>query len=128
MDHIAHLRDQFKSMKTFEQSYDYMYIYIIKLAQYFWGEDYKIKLAQYLRRRLLNFVNYFCKYRYHLSLEKGVALQYEYLKSSSPKDAFLPSLVEIGSLVLEKKISKIRQCIFTISYLSSLGKTAEHII
>ena len=57
-----------------------------------------------------------------------MALQYEYLKSSSPKDAFLPSLVEIGSLVLEKKISKIRQCIFTISYLSSLGKTAEHII
>ena len=27
MVHIAHLRDQFKSMKTFEQSYDYMYIY-----------------------------------------------------------------------------------------------------
>ena len=30
-------------------------------------------------------------------------------------------------LVLEKKISKIRQCIFTISYLSSLGTTGEHI-
>ena len=28
MGHIAHLSNQFKSMNTFEQSYDYMYIYI----------------------------------------------------------------------------------------------------
>ena len=25
MDHIAHLKNQFKSMNTFEQSFDYMY-------------------------------------------------------------------------------------------------------
>ena len=25
MGHIAHLRNQFKSMNTFEQSYDYIY-------------------------------------------------------------------------------------------------------
>ena len=34
----------------------------------------------------------------------------------------MPSLVEIGPVVLEKKISLFRQCIFTISLLSLLGK------
>ena len=34
----------------------------------------------------------------------------------------MPSLVEIGSVVLEKKIFKFRQCIFAISLLSLLGK------
>ena len=37
------------------------------------------------------------------------------LESSSPKDAFVPSLVEIGPVVFEKKIFKLRQCIFVIS-------------
>ena len=31
-------------------------------------------------------------------------------------------LVDIGLMVLEKKVFKFRQCIFTISYLSPLGK------
>ena len=35
---------------------------------------------------------------------------------------FVPSLVEIGLVVLEKKILKMRQCIFAISLLSPLGK------
>ena len=35
---------------------------------------------------------------------------------------FAPSLVEIGSVVLEKKIFEFRQCIFTISLLSPLGE------
>ena len=35
---------------------------------------------------------------------------------------FVPSLVEIGSVVLEKKILKFCQCIFAISQLSPLGK------
>ena len=35
---------------------------------------------------------------------------------------FVPSLVEIGSVVLEKKIFKFCQCIFAISLLSPLGK------
>ena len=35
---------------------------------------------------------------------------------------FVPSLVEIGSVVLEKKIFKFCQCIFAISQLSPLGK------
>ena len=36
-------------------------------------------------------------------------------------DCFVPSLVEIGQVVLEN-IFKFRQCIFAISYLSPLGK------
>ena len=35
---------------------------------------------------------------------------------------FVPSLVEIGSVVLEKKIFEFRQCIFAISLLSPLGE------
>ena len=35
---------------------------------------------------------------------------------------FVPSLVEIGLVVLEKKIFKFCQCIFAISQLSPLGK------
>ena len=34
----------------------------------------------------------------------------------------MPSLVEIGSVVLEKKIFEFRQCICAISLLSPLGK------
>ena len=34
----------------------------------------------------------------------------------------MPSLVEIGPVVVEKKIFKFRQCIFAISKLSSLGE------
>ena len=64
MGQIAHLRNQFNSMNTFAQSFDHMYIYIIKLAQKLW------------RRRFLNFVNIFLKFCYYLLLEKGVAIQY----------------------------------------------------
>ena len=34
----------------------------------------------------------------------------------------MPSLVEIGSVVLEKKIFKVHQCIFTLSYYLPLEK------
>ena len=47
-------------------------------------------------------------YMYHLLLMKG--------------KAFLPSLVEIDSIVLEKTVFKSCQCIFDISVLSSLGE------
>jgi hypothetical protein len=35
---------------------------------------------------------------------------------------FVPSLIEFSQLVLEKKILKIFQCIFTLSLLSLLGE------
>ena len=78
----------------------------LKLAQWFW------------RRRFLNLVNVFSLFRNYLPFEKGLALNLNKLESPSPKDAlikFVPSLVKIGPVVLEKKILKILQCIFTIS-------------
>ena len=55
-------------------------------------------------------------------LGKGGALHLNKLEYPSPKDALCPSLVENGSVVLDKTILKFHQCIFTISELSSLGK------
>ena len=45
-------------------------------------------------------------------LEKGVALHLNKLESPSPKEALCKNLVEIGPVVLEKKIFKFHQCIF----------------
>ena len=38
---------------------------------------------------------------------------------------FVPSLVEIVHVVPEKKVFECRQCIFTISFLSPLGKVED---
>ena len=63
----------------------------------------------------------FHQFRYYLPLEKDVALHLKKFESLLPKRCFVPSLVEIGSVVLEKKISKFRHCIFVI--ISSWKKT-----
>ena len=52
---------------------------------------------------LISSNNVFSQFRNYLPLEKGRALQLNKLESPSPKDA-LCSLVEIGPVVLEKKI------------------------
>jgi hypothetical protein len=45
------------------------------------------------------------------------------LEFPSPKDNLIvPSLIEIGLLVLEEKLSKKFQCIFTLPLLSPLGE------
>ena len=44
------------------------------------------------------------------------------LESPSSKRCFVPSLVEIGPVVLQKTIFIFRQCLFFISPLSPLGK------
>ena len=54
-------------------------------------------------------------------MEKGGALDLNKLESTSPKNGF-PSLVEIGSVVLEQKIFNLLQYIFTLLLLSPLGK------
>ena len=38
------------------------------------------------------------------------------------QECFVPSFVEIGPVVLERKFFKFRQCIFAISLLSPFGK------
>ena len=82
----------------------------LKMAKWFW------------RRTILNFVNVFWLLRNYLPLEKGGALYWNKLESPSHKGCFVPSLVEIGSVVLEKKIFKFHPCIFTISLVSPLGE------
>ena len=48
-----------------------------------------------------------------LEKERGPSLEYSWI--SFTKECFVWSLVEIGSVVLENKIFKVRQCIFAIS-------------
>ena len=63
---------------------------LVKLARWFW------------RRRFLNFVNVLSLFSNYLPLEKVRALHSNKIESPLPKDRFLPSLVENGSVVLEK--------------------------
>ena len=63
-----------------------------------------LRLVQWSRRRrFLNFVNVFSLFRNYLPLEKGRALHLNNL-NPLPQGCFVPNLVEIGPVVLEKKI------------------------
>ena len=83
--------------------------------------DDGLKLAQWFWRRFLNFVNVFC-YFVIISLWKRVGPVIWQTWIFITQGFFVPISVEIGSVVLENKISKFCQCIFTFSYLSSLEK------
>ena len=69
------------------------------------------------------YFRYLCNY---LSLEKGGALYLNNLESPFTQGHFMPSLVEIGPVVLEKKIFKRCQFIFSISQLSHLWERSGH--
>ena len=77
----------------------------LKLAQWFW------------RGEFFYFVNVFLLFCNYLPLEKGGVLHLNKLESPSPKDALW--LVEIGPVVLEKKIYKFCQCIFAIWFVKN---------
>ena len=66
-----------------------------------------LKIAQWFWRRFLNFVNVFLLFHnyMYLPLEKDVALHLNKLDSPSPQGSFVSSLVEIGTVVLKKKLS-----------------------
>ena len=72
-----------------------------------------LKSAQwFLRKIFLNFVHVFSLFRNYLPLEKCIALHLNNLNLiSSTRGCFVFSLVEIGTVVLEKRIFKFRQCI-----------------
>ena len=55
-------------------------------------------------------------------LGKGQGIQFRQTWIPITKGYFMPSLVEIGPVVLEKKIFNFHQCIFAISLLSPYGK------
>ena len=71
----------------------------------------------------LNFVNLFLLFLNYLPLEKGGGgPSFEQTWIPFTQGCFVPTLVEIGPVVLEKKTFKYFQHIFTFSLLSSLGK------
>ena len=86
MGHIAHLRNQFKSINT--------YHYIIR----WWGGKKKTEL------------------------NGSSVLHLNKIFNPLTQRYFVPCLVEICPGVLEKKILKFRQSIFSISYISPLEK------
>ena len=62
----------------------------LKLAQWFW------------RRRCFNFVNVFSLFRNYLSLKKGRGPSFDKTLIRFTQGCFVPSLVEIGPVVLER--------------------------
>ena len=68
----------------------------LKLAQWFW------------KRRLLNFVQIFLLFRIYLPLEREWAFIWTSINSFYPRMLF-SSLVEIGPVVLEKKMKKLKK-------------------
>ena len=81
MGHIAHLRNQFKSMNTFEP---------VQINEYIWPKDdfgqVWLKLAQWFWIRVFKFVNVFSEFPNYFPLEKGGPLHSNKLVSPSPKD------------------------------------------
>ena len=90
MGYILNLRKTFKSINA--NDYIKTLIRISVLCQ-IW-----LKLVQWFWKRFLNFVNVFSLLRYHLHLEKGMALHLNKLESPLPKGAYVPSLVEVGPI------------------------------
>ena len=88
----------------------------LKLAQWFW------------RRRFLNFVNAFSLFLNYVPLEKCGALYLNRLESPFPRRCIVPSLVEIGSVVLERKIFLISSMYFRYFAIISPWKRAEPFI
>ena len=59
-----------------------------------------------LERKILNVVNLFLLFPNYLTFRKSVALHLNKLESPYHSDDFVPSLLEIGPVVLERKIFK----------------------
>ena len=76
-----------------------------------------------LEEKILNFVNEFSLFRYYLPLEKERGLHLNKIDFPLPKD-FVPNLVEISQVVLEKKIFKISLIYFRYFVIISPFKRA----
>ena len=130
MGHIAHLRKQFKSINT----YDYNITLITRRKNPFIPKTYillfrhhlplekgevihlnkldspwvvRFKLAQrFWRRKFFKLIDVFSLFRNYLPWKRTGPI-------ISPKECFVPNLVEIGPVLLEK-ILKCCHCIFAI--------------
>ena len=71
-----------------------------------------------MEEEFLNFVNVFLLICYYLPLEKGLVPSFEQTWIPFTKECFVPSFVEIGPVVLEKKILKFCEwfSLFSIIY------------
>ena len=78
-------------------------------------------ITWFLRRRFLNFVSIFSKFRYYLLEKKCMALRLNKLKFPLPKDALYRVWLKLVRLFLRRRFLKFRQCILAI-LLSPLGK------
>ena len=146
MGHIAHLRKQFKSINT----YDYIItmikrrnknIIILMRIKWFFFEQRALNpihprilcakfgwdwLSGSREEDFLNFVNVFSLFRNYLPLEKDGALHLNELANLNPftQGCFVPSLVEIGPVVLEKKDFLISSMYFQYFIIFSQWKRA----
>ena len=132
------MRNQFKPINTFAQSYDY----IITLI---WRGNKRSFLSDNGMFLIYKTLNPLCQRMLCWNWLGGSgegyfisSMNFCYFVITSPwkrtwsfiwinwipftQGWLLPSLVEIGPVVLEKKIFKFVQCIFAISYLSPLEK------
>ena len=79
----------------------------LKLVKWFWIRDF------------LNFVNVFSLFRNFLPTEKGRGPSFEQTSISFTQGCIVPSLVEICSVVLEKKIflNFVNVCLLFLNYI-----------
>ena len=80
----------------------------LKSAQWF-------SVSGLCRRRLLNFLDVFSHFRNYLPLKRDEGPSFKQTYIPFTQECFVPSLIEIRPVVLEKKNFKFLSCILAIS-------------
>ena len=136
MGHIAHLRNHFKSINTFQQSYGYIItlIWSRKKPHYFLLKNWMLYICKTMSplhpRSLVEIgsVDYYFSLMYFhyfvikTSLWKGSGPSFEQTWISFTQECFVPSLVVIEPVVLEKKISKFHHVFSPFCIYLPFGK------
>ena len=101
MSHMVYPRNQFKSMNTFEQSYDYINI-LYKRSMghiaYLWKQFKSIKTYNHIKMLITR------RKKILFTLWQFTGSSFEQTWIPIIQGCFVPSLVEISPAVLEKKI------------------------
>ena len=75
-----------------------------------------------LKKKIFKWPHHIFEFLWLSPLWRGPGPLFEQFRIPFTQGSFMPSLIEIGLLVLEKKIFKNFQCIFTLLWLSPLGE------